>query len=508
MSTSTGAPRRGAAPTGRGGFPAGRGRGGAPAGSSSSTKGKERAPAPTGRRFLIFCDGTGEVAPEKSSGSESNLAKLALSMAERGSEGQEQICFYQQGLGTVPFTHPIQKINEMAMGKGIVDHIKIIYNYIAPVSSQTGPSSRTAPSTDDDHPRIQEGDTLCFFGFSRGAATARFAADFIATAGFPAGGQTKLANVDVFFQAWMDASDSSRYRVPQSVRLIMPKVECVGVFDTVEAIGPPRSTQQRARSGVPPTIPKLSTKAKLLHGDIQYGFQALALHEMRQAFLPEVWGPPRALGQVIKQTWFLGKHSDVGGGPSSDRPDSGLASTAFRWMIAQLNSIGIIIAATGGLGENLAIPEEEAGQGQVRTQGTLSGGIQGGQARRTPGRYSVGMEKVHESVRLQGLANLSQLPETPSLADLIGQLRQQGESYVWVNGNIVMKEDTDIAPPEGSTTAQATNAPLHPLPSTARPGGGVVPQRPQGRGGGVRGGVRGGARGGARGAGPSGQTGA
>ncbi|KIW81074.1 hypothetical protein Z517_04097 [Fonsecaea pedrosoi CBS 271.37] len=504
MSTSTGAPRRGAAPTGRGGFPAGRGRGGAPPGGASSTKGKERAPAPSGRRFLIFCDGTGEVAPEKTSGSESNLAKLALSMAERGSEGQEQICFYQQGVGTVAFTHPIQKINEMTLGQGLEDHIKIIYNYIAPLPSQAAPSP-------DDHPRIQQGDTLCFFGFSRGAATARFAADFIATAGFPAGGQSRMANFDIFFQDWKNASDNSRYRVPQSVRLIMPKVECVGVFDTVEALGLPRSTQQRVRSGVPPTIPDLSTKAKLLHGSIQYGFQALALHEMRQAFLPEVWGPPRALGQVIKQTWFLGKHSDVGGGPSSAGPNSGLAGTAFRWMIAQLNSIGITVAATGGLGENLAIPEEEAGQGQVRTQGTFSGGIQGGQAPRTPGRYSIGMEKVHESVRLQGLTNVSQLPDRPALAELIGELRQEGGRFIWVNGNIRMEEDTDIAPPEGSTTAQATNAPLHPLPSTARPGGGVVPQRPQGRGGGVRGGVRGGtrggARGGARGAGPSGQTG-
>ncbi|OQU95448.1 putative alpha/beta hydrolase domain-containing protein [Cladophialophora immunda] len=363
----------------------------------------------------------------------------------------------------------------MAVGQGIDENIKAIYNALAPLSPA---QAQRAPP--DAPPRIRNGDTLCFFGFSRGAATARLAADFIATVGFLSGGPNQSFNVNKFFTTWAGLSENSRYRDPQSYPVIHPRIECVAVFDTVEALTVPRTTQQRARPGVPPTIPTLSTKAKLLHPSIPYGFQALALHEMRNAFLPEVWGPPKALGQRIQQTWFIGKHSDIGGGPPSDAPDAGLASEVLRWMVARTEAIGIGFAATEELNHLLSIPESEAGQGHVRNQGTISGAVMGGQTARTPGRYQPNQEQVHISVRNRGQLNLQDLPPQPPLVDLIGQPEeQQGGAFIWINGDVRMPEDTLIAPPEGSTTTQTTSAPRHPLPSVSNPAGGVP--RPPGQ---------------------------
>jgi len=64
---------------------------------------------------------------------------------------------------------------------------------------------------------------------------------------------------------------------------------------------------------------------------IDFAIQALALNERRKAFQPTVWRADP--GTDLKQCWFLGAHSDVGGG----NEDTGLANLALVWMIAQLD---------------------------------------------------------------------------------------------------------------------------------------------------------------------------
>ncbi|EXJ69029.1 uncharacterized protein A1O5_07964 [Cladophialophora psammophila CBS 110553] len=427
------------------------------------------APAPS-RRHLIFCDGTGENAADV--GPSSNLARLALSIGAQGLDGKQQICYYQQGLGTG------------------TNNIKGIANRIFELGLGQAPQ-RSVPASPPPPPRYQPGDTLCFFGFSRGAATARAAADFIATVGLLQGpADPKL--VSALYGEWLKVS-SDNYKPPTApeLRTTRAEIECVGVFDTVQGLGVPKPVQESLRSGVPPTVNPLARKAHLLHKSIPYGFQALALHEMRDAFTPEVWSSKSAPAQRLQQTWFAGKHSDVGGAIVEGKPNSGLANVALRWMAALLTNIHIGIAVKNAdLNKNLEILLGEAGQGQARIQGTTSATLTGGQTPRTPGRYAKGIEEVHVSVRNTGLLNIESMPSEPALEQLIG-VAEHGPNgnFVWVNKTapstrvnaqadappeeIIMEEDPTIAPQEGSAGNQTQTAPVHPLPSSSNPAGSV-----------------------------------
>lgn len=67
---------------------------------------------------------------------------------------------------------------------------------------------------------------------------------------------------------------------------------------------------------------------------IENAFHALALDEKRRSFQPTVWEKPE--GQAwplrMKQCWFPGVHSDIGGSYA----DGDLANLTLTWMISQL----------------------------------------------------------------------------------------------------------------------------------------------------------------------------
>src|SRR4029079_14577906 len=79
---------------------------------------------------------------------------------------------------------------------------------------------------------------------------------------------------------------------------------------------------------------------------VRHAFQALAIDERRGNFQAAIWVPAispdseanrQALGpqQVLKQMWFPGVHSNVGGGYENH----GLSDTAFLWMLSQVESM-------------------------------------------------------------------------------------------------------------------------------------------------------------------------
>lgn len=68
---------------------------------------------------------------------------------------------------------------------------------------------------------------------------------------------------------------------------------------------------------------------------IENCFQALALDERRRTFQPTVWEKPQDQEWPLrmKQCWFPGVHSDIGGSYSEDD----LANLTLTWMISQLS---------------------------------------------------------------------------------------------------------------------------------------------------------------------------
>jgi hypothetical protein len=84
-------------------------------------------------------------------------------------------------------------------------------------------------------------------------------------------------------------------------------------------------------------------------------FHALAIDEERAAFSPTLWhAQPGAVGQELKQVWFTGVHSDVGGGYA----ETSLSDITLLWMADRAREYGVefVPGAFGGDGPAVMDP--------------------------------------------------------------------------------------------------------------------------------------------------------
>ena len=102
----------------------------------------------------------------------------------------------------------------------------------------------------------------------------------------------------------------------------------VGLWDTISSIGWIEN---------PVRLPYTSNNP-----DIQIGRHAIAIDERRAFFRPNLWHPTAAGGpKDIKQVWFPGVHSDVGGG--YPETESGLAKVTLAWLLDEARAAGLVI---------------------------------------------------------------------------------------------------------------------------------------------------------------------
>ena len=120
------------------------------------------------------------------------------------------------------------------------------------------------------------------------------------------------------------------------------KITCVGVFDTVGALGVNALA-----------IPGLHSLVNSFHDThlsslTINAFHALAIDEHRANFvhipyLLKAPAPKETLhGGRVEQRWFIGAHSNIGGGYE----DNPLAQLPLRWMIAETSAIGLVYKDT------------------------------------------------------------------------------------------------------------------------------------------------------------------
>lgn len=308
------------------------------------------------------------------------------------------------------------------------------------------------------------GDLLTFCGFSRGAFTARCAANFVAEMGILPLNDTNeaawLTQAQVAYAKWVGSLKAG----PQSPAppSSQANIDCVAVFDTVSSVGAVRSL------GGQPERDPLVLKAANMDSKIKNAFQALALNEGRPDCVPEIWPGPNG-GQVMRQTWFVGQHSDIGGGPKVGTANNMLQDAALRWMVALMHD-------ACGIGFAIDNPEVN-NMFKVQDVGDLNQGQQnpGGfptdlppKSAREPGVAAPLYEAVHVSVRVDGLLNLA---VKPTLLDILGQV-SPAPPFQWtrtVSGReIRLREDQTIAlirqPGEKNRTARG---PVHPIPSVS-----------------------------------------
>lgn len=260
----------------------------------------------------------------------SNITRISRAIKAVSQDGIPQIVNYHQGLGTEG--GPLSRFIGGTTGKGLADDVREAYSFLA----------------NNYHP----GDEILLLGFSRGAFTARSIAGLIGQVGLlTKKGLNTLPEVyeDVQNRRNPDyrpkhtdlpfprkpSADDPRYAEELErrglTRLDIP-IKAIGVWDTVGSLGIPRiGFLQRAGLQMKQSRATAFYDTKLSNC-VENAFQALALDENRPSFSPAVWEKPEGNRTTLRQVWFPGAHTNVGGGYD----DMQLANITLAWMMSQL----------------------------------------------------------------------------------------------------------------------------------------------------------------------------
>ena len=268
------------------------------------------------KRIVVCCDGTWNTPDEEKDGvaTQTNVVKLAQAVKPADAAGTRQLMFYDPGVGTSG--NRFKRAFDGATGSGISKNIKQAYEFL--IKS------------------YEPGDELFFFGFSRGAFTVRSLAGLIRNSGLLR--PDYVAKIPEAYELYRDGGKSTHpkaleatlFRRTYAVADRIP-IKFIGVWDTVGALGNPL------------LLKKLGGGRNKFHdtdlsSTVQYAYQALAIDEKRRHFKATLWNQQaHSTGQTLEQVWFVGVHSNVGGGYKS----TGLSDLALQWMIGKAAPLGL-----------------------------------------------------------------------------------------------------------------------------------------------------------------------
>lgn len=262
-----------------------------------------------------------------------------------------QRVYYDEGVGT----GILDRISGGAFGIGVSENVRQAYDWLVE--------------------KYNDGDEVYVFGFSRGAFTARSLVGLITKCGLVYRGAPvpqqqlwegyrKLGSKP----EWRDnnAADWAKlvkkreisfrprkfYKKDDGTKVDPPgelakpteellsnwsrriSITCLGIFDSVgtfgvEAVAIPWLQERRAQFH--------DTE---LSSCVLNGFHALAINEYRANFSHIPWRRPAGQrpGENIKQRWFIGAHTNIGGGCS----DNALAQFPLKWMMDRCAELGLV----------------------------------------------------------------------------------------------------------------------------------------------------------------------
>ena len=318
------------------------------------------------RRLIICCDGTWNSPVQQR---ETNVVALlrAIKPMSGPPDHIPQIVLYHLGVGTGNF---LDRLIGGGAGVGLSNSVKACFGFLV-----------------DNY---QAGDEILLFGFSRGAYVVRSVAGMIGSVGL-----LQKKQMHRFLEAWDYYTLSPTERRAQKERferVFQGRVEavgisCVGVWDTVGALGIPGT--------------RFCSQAYAFHetklGDhVRHAFQAMAIDERRGNFQPAIWArehndPHRPLEQM----WFPGVHSNIGGGYD----EHGLADAALLWMLSRIAERGLLDVDRTIIKESLArYRGERYAQGRLQDSRTRFWKAIASPIPR-PVCITDDSEKVHESAR-------------------------------------------------------------------------------------------------------------
>ena len=268
------------------------------------------------KNIVICCDGTGNEINDHIS----NVLKL-FRIAKKDAS---QCVFYDPGVGTLSksdaweqFRNKFKGVLGLATGYGMDDNILEAYNFLID--------------------QYQQDDRIFLFGFSRGAYTVRALAGMLELIGLLEPDQRNLCGyaLTAYKQSseHNDLSISWRFKKITSARHV--PIRFLGVWDTVASVLIPRPDRLFV-----PSLQTLPYTRK--NPSVEVFRQAIAIDERRRMFRLSPWLEPQTFvkdpfkkvdnpAQDIKQVWFAGVHSDIGGGYREI--ESGLSKFPLGWMI-------------------------------------------------------------------------------------------------------------------------------------------------------------------------------
>lgn len=279
------------------------------------------------RRIVVCLDGTGNEIEKN----ESNILRLYKTL-ERS---EDQILYYSPGVGTInarPFAQLTSKpalIRGLIFGKGLEENILRAYEFLCR--------------------HHKEGDRLYFFGYSRGAYTARALAGFINDFGLVNHEEFHL--VAPVFRAWRTLNKSSKAEDYRQLRIFEhafevrhPAIRFLGLWDTVSSL-----IRLKWDNG---TFFNYGTHSSVDENpSVQTIRHVLAIDETRRFFRHQDWTPGQTYygnrfksknnppAQDVKQVWFAGTHTDVAG--SVIEAESGLTKITLNWMREELDALDV-----------------------------------------------------------------------------------------------------------------------------------------------------------------------
>lgn len=264
------------------------------------------------KRIVICADGTWN-RPEKDLSKDfpTNVLKLARAIKPYDKEKVPQQVFYDWGIGS--YYDPVAG---GATGKGLHKNIMDDYRYIVQ--------------------NYSPGDELYLFGFSRGAYTIRSLCGLINNCGI-----VKRPDAALIQDAFNHYKKSGTAYAPKGDKSVQfrkehshksREIKFTGVWDTVGAMGIPLSF-----------LGLFDDKDEFydtkIGKNICIARHALAIDEHRSDFVPTIWKARDNMD--LKQVWFAGSHSDIGGSYKPENDGTLLSDIPLSWMIKQARETGL-----------------------------------------------------------------------------------------------------------------------------------------------------------------------
>jgi uncharacterized protein (DUF2235 family) len=280
------------------------------------------------RNLVVCLDGTRN-EPETGATNVARVYDIAV-------KDEYQLVYYDPGVGTMGARSATTRVGKsltrvagLVLGHGVKENVEEAYRFLMHT--------------------YQPEDRIFMFGFSRGAYTARALTGMVRTVGLLRPGADNLLPYAIKLYAKSGRRDQTeeqekafwrlrteftdKFGNPQFPNRFAPQIEFLGVWDTVKSVGwlNWRAQLQQARWPFTRRVP-----------NVRRGRHALSLDERRRPygeyrFHEQELDRP---GGRLREVWFAGVHSDVGG---TFPDDHRLADIALKWIVDEAADAGLVV---------------------------------------------------------------------------------------------------------------------------------------------------------------------